>query len=623
MVSTQSQTRGRGRGFGRPAGGTETSVRNANFAKLGEFLDADVLATATFMPEDRVVAFLKNREVIRGEQASQISQYLSYAGFPEGWLDIPSSQVEPKLVSGILGLAAEAKDLSPIRRMNLKRLAKHFEGRYLDLADCIEILEESLVRMLNGITKFDDERMGHINPLLVRAGFPSDWLETPNADLTDAMVAGLVARLNMDEEDEESHAPVVAAPAPVAPTPAPKAATPKAAPASAKKAAAPKPKAAAPKLASAPKAAPEPKAAATPMTASVATPVAAPAAAPVRIPGLPIGVQRAARPLVTQAKPEKVVAAPALKKAPPMDADTRKRYKARAAALEALLSNAKRGVKAYLWRDKLGRSLPYWANVRTGAIAFKDDLMNQVTDALELPRGWLDNPVSPPPTIAAWVFDAPLPSAEKAALVKEAAETAKAAAKVAAKAPAKPAAKPSAPKKAAAPVAAKPVEPKTVVPEQAAPTVEAAPVISRRVERSVAKVTDKTGIFEKEVPVVRKRVVIKAAPQGVILPVETAPIEPMVILASETAPQVVTPPVPVEVPAAAPVVSAPAEAVVAVTATVPSGFVLGDAGEPRSDAWPVARAVAETLLEFSRAGKLTEQDAVRMLAYLHQVAIPR
>lgn len=607
MVSTQSHTRSRGRGFGRPSASNEVSVRNANFAKLGEVLDSDVLAAATVMPEEQVAAFLKNRDTIRTEQAVQISQYLSYAGFPEGWLDIPNSQVDPTLVAGVMTLAAEATDLAPIRRANLKRLAKQFDGRYSVLADCIEILEESLVRILGGITKFDNERMGHINPLLVRAGFPADWLETPNAELTPAMVAGLEARLHMSDDEEDRPASPPAA-KPSAPAVDVKPAPQKAKPAAKKPAVTKEDKPSV--VATKPKTAEEPTEAAAPV--AEAAPVAQP---PKRIPGLPIGVQRAARPVMTQAKPEEKKP-----KAPPIDAETRKKYKARAAALSQLLENAKHGVKAYLWRDRIGRSLPYWANVRSGAIAFNDDLAAQVVSVLDLPTGWLDNPVFPPPTIASWVYDTPLPSVEKEALVKDAAETAKAskAKPVKAEAKAQAATKPKAAAKPA------PVVPASAVAEQE----PAAPVVSRRVEKSVIEVTDRTGLFAKQVPTTRKRVVVKAAPkEGISLPTATEPAAPTVLLAQPGQQQggvpvqelLVSEPVAAE--ASVPVQVAPA-APVAPVAPVVRGFMLGEPGTERSEPGPVARAVADTLLEFSRSGKLTEKDAVRMLAYLHEVALP-
>lgn len=84
---------------------------------------------------------------------------------------------------------------------------------------------------------------------------------------------------------------------------------------------------------------------------------------------------------------------------------------ARANALEQLLEGARRGVKVTLWRDLLNSSLPFWGNIRRGAVLFRDDLASAAEQAMGLPQGWLDNPSFPPPSLAAWLNDpnAPLP----------------------------------------------------------------------------------------------------------------------------------------------------------------------------------------------------------------------
>lgn len=81
----------------------------------------------------------------------------------------------------------------------------------------------------------------------------------------------------------------------------------------------------------------------------------------------------------------------------------------RAAALEQLLESARRGAKVTLWRDLLKSSLGYWGNIRRGQVFLRDQLANDITTALGLPEGWLDNPVFPPPALADWVMDANVP----------------------------------------------------------------------------------------------------------------------------------------------------------------------------------------------------------------------
>lgn len=105
------------------------------------------------------------------------------------------------------------------------------------------------------------------------------------------------------------------------------------------------------------------------------------------------------------------VAAPAAAPAKQVGADSLDRETSlrRAAALEQLLESARRGAKVTLWRDLLKSSLGYWGNIRRGQVFLRDQLANDITTALGLPEGWLDNPVFPPPALADWVMDANVP----------------------------------------------------------------------------------------------------------------------------------------------------------------------------------------------------------------------
>ncbi|KWA84049.1 hypothetical protein WL29_22035 [Burkholderia ubonensis] len=99
---------------------------------------------------------------------------------------------------------------------------------------------------------------------------------------------------------------------------------------------------------------------------------------------------------------------------------------ARAEALEKLLDDARRGAKVTLWRDILGSSLPFWGNIRRGAVLFRDELARGVEQAMGLPDNWLDHPKFPPKTMAAWVTDptAPVPTALEAQAAANDAQTA-------------------------------------------------------------------------------------------------------------------------------------------------------------------------------------------------------
>lgn len=102
---------------------------------------------------------------------------------------------------------------------------------------------------------------------------------------------------------------------------------------------------------------------------------------------------------------------PPERKQPARGTVTKEASMARANALEQLLDGARRGVKVTLWRDLLNSSLPFWGNIRRGAVLFRDDLASAAEQAMGLPQGWLDNPSFPPPSLAAWLNDpnAPLP----------------------------------------------------------------------------------------------------------------------------------------------------------------------------------------------------------------------
>lgn len=141
----------------------------------------------------------------------------------------------------------------------------------------------------------------------------------------------------------------------------------------------------------------------------------------------------------------------------------------RSAALEQLLESARRGAKVTLWRDLLKSSLGYWGNIRRGQVFLRDQLAKDITTALGLPDGWLDNPEFPPPTLAAWVMnaDVPLPGAAAPASAasakpktpKAGARTLTAAASMQPPAPQAPEATPVAATPAPAPAPAQPAAP--------------------------------------------------------------------------------------------------------------------------------------------------------------------
>ena len=139
---------------------------------------------------------------------------------------------------------------------------------------------------------------------------------------------------------------------------------------------------------------------------------AAPAPAPV---AKKVVVKKAAKAATGAATKPAAAAKPAYVRG--QDKPSTERSQARADAIDRLMENSRRGAKVTLWRDFLGKSLPFAGNIRRGVAMFSDDMANLAEEALGLPNGWIDDPVFPPPsTLAAWVMDAsvPLPTPKKA-----------------------------------------------------------------------------------------------------------------------------------------------------------------------------------------------------------------
>lgn len=445
-------------GTGRGKSSGPRSRRSANLSRLARELGGqDLLGAALGLTSEAMTILVDGRDHARENQyGAHLAARLKDAGIPATWLDRQDAKVAPEYLNALRTFAAASSNKAPIRRANFRRIATAFEGREQVLADALEMVVSAIPNVVDGLLEMDDGRFGHMNPRLMRAGFPDSWLEQAEPDLTDEMLLSL-EQLATDEyerhfeTDERAHKgqTFVAPPAPES-TPTPQ---PTAAPVDKPKETvmAPKSQPAQPSL---PPQQPEFKAGGMPSSKPMAHPsaggtralprsvmaagrsISGPAAKPIgsapaksisrsappaQMPQPPAAAASAAQnPPAAQTPATQNTPAAAQSTAPvakhsnppaPRSTVSKEVSMARAEALEELLKTARRGAKVTLWRDLVGSSLPFWGNIRRGAVLFRDDLAQAVEKALELPKGWLDKPTYPPATIAAWLTDenAPVP----------------------------------------------------------------------------------------------------------------------------------------------------------------------------------------------------------------------
>lgn len=425
---------------GKPRTGASRSRRSANLGRLGEELGMDLLGAALGLSEQTLRILVEGRDQAREEQYSaHLATRFKDAGIAPAWLDRTYAAMAPEHLSKLRNFAAASSTKSPIRRSNFRRLAAAFDGREDVLADALEMVPSAVSNVAEGRLEFDDGRFGHINPRLVRAGFPDGWLEQAEPDLTDAMLISLeqLATDDYERKFEEAEAlkqsalekPVQAHVGPALAPVVAKPVQPVAVPADTSKetimATANQRQTKAPQQQ--PTFSPTPPQFKAGGLSGAAKPMAHPSSAGAKLPrsvlasGRSVGAATPGKPSAASASaaaaqkstqssasaPAHSPAAPAPERRTlaPRGSVTKEVSLARAEALEKLLADARRGVKVTLWRDILGSSLPFWGNIRRGAVLFRDDLAEGVVEAMGLPTGWLDNPSFPPATMAAWVTD--------------------------------------------------------------------------------------------------------------------------------------------------------------------------------------------------------------------------
>lgn len=581
MISRGMQPRSNAQGklFAARAG-RDHSVRTVNLNRLCKQIEPDILAAAILLREDLIRAYLQGKEQIRNEYAQEIGINLADAGFPPDWLDTSGAPITPAMLTALRELAAASTQKGPIRRENLKRLMAAFDSKLDVLADALEIIVPSLKNIANGSAQLDDQRMGHLNPRLMSAGFPDGWLELPSAPIEPGWLDSLTAQAtdayeraiqseelherqaeeNAAAREAELAAKLVISPLPLAQL---------------------KPNNTEVTVTKTQTAAPTKGAAA-------AGPATAPAKLPAGVARGKVGAGRAlpGRAIATAAptlpaKANAPVAAPAIAEAP-LEAQstgekiTKAQSLLRAAALDTLMSTSRRGARVCLWRELLGKSLPYSGNVKHGAILLRDELAQEISDVLGLPGvGWFDHPTFPPATLSAWVTnkDLPLPTTKEEA-IQLAQQGQTKIAKKSAKAthPATP--------PAAAPT--KIVRPNVA---QTAPRPQVAVTVEQMPGASAAKVRAMGTLARRTLP--GKPVTV---PQSNVRPATAAP---------------------------SPVVAAPAPAPVAVTPTPQTGFVwIPSHDTPLAAPGPLAQALAGEINKLSMAGVFSENDAIKMLYYL-------
>lgn len=453
-------------------------ARTTNLRKLCEELGQDLVGAALGLDDDAMRVLLEGRgHPKEDDYNAHLTHRMSEVGIPAGWLDKQYSATPPSYIRSLRALAAESPNKAPIRRANFKKVAEAFEGREEILSDALDMVPSAIRNVAAGLLLFDDGRFSHVNPRLMKAGFPDGWLEQPEPKLEPEMVQSLEKQA-VDELEREhaefqaDHAQSQAAEQAAAslaqtqtssktsqfaeesaaqeefsltPSPAPSD-TPKEPAMPTARSVTKTPKKSSGKgpslkpfqgvLPTAPKAPGKPAAgprknlplailAGQQPAAPKGMPKAAAAGAPKK-PGskptkAPVASGLKSAPIAAAAQSPKaspVAPAPAGKKRGPrvrMDKEVSQR---RAVALAQLLENQRRGVKSALWDNIMGSSLAMWGNMRRGTVAFKDETADKVTAAMGLPEGWLDDPVFPPPSLAQWVTDpeAPLPTGETQAV---------------------------------------------------------------------------------------------------------------------------------------------------------------------------------------------------------------
>lgn len=434
---------------------TGRSQLSLNIRKLVDVMEIDLLSASLGIRESVLRDILSGKE--NGDTYRQfLEQKLDEAGFASHWLDRANAQLFPDQIKELKLLASTSTQKAPLRRNNLKTLMLAFDGKLDILADALDVVQNSLLKVAEGELILDDQRFGHFNPRLVEAGFPDGWLDLPQAKVEDEWAQGLV-RMAADQyesylssvEEKQNTLPLLAvsstpsitsnitmATNPVTPgskvdtasmisnAPPPVAGkgknsllssifaprNPQAKPIrdpeiDKSQELAPTPASAPVKTESAPteKATPYVLKGSTPPTLSKKT---AEVAAPVKADVFGrAGTAMSPAAIMQEAQRKEQAQQQQTPKASKADTVS----SLRAARFEALMDKAHRGLRTYIWHDLLQKKLAHFYSIKEGVNRFTDEQANAITQALGLPQGWLDDPQGDLMIALPWVYDKSLP----------------------------------------------------------------------------------------------------------------------------------------------------------------------------------------------------------------------
>jgi len=369
-----------------------------NLGRIIRVLEPDLLASALGVSESVLNTLLRDADRNVSEQyRPRLVEKLGQGGLPAAWLWTPNITLRPEHIEKLRKMASQASNKAPIRRANFLKLVKAFEHNMELLADALEMNLDSVLAVADGKLPLDEQRFGHINPILAQAGFPDGWLEEDDAPLSKNGIERLEALavdsyerdicmyedyLNKNaptkEEDLIPTQQLIEAESGIMET-----------------------------IAST-------QSPSTQTDPEAISQVVVPPAEPPKLPGM----INPPTPVTTAYSSDSplMAAATALKaKKGSFKVDPVihvKRYE----ALKRLIDESPSSVVSVIFEDALGGYATEWSQMKTlGKKWFTDEFARKVETALELPNLWFDNPTFPPASLVAWMTDKSAPKPPKKA----------------------------------------------------------------------------------------------------------------------------------------------------------------------------------------------------------------
>lgn len=198
------------RQFGRQRPRGNRPVASVNLGKLADVVGNDVLASSLGLTEQVLVKIIQGQEVAQDYQA-HIEHHFKEAGIPSSWLNQTNASIKPEVVTALRRIAAGSVNKAPTRRHNFQVLVDAFQGRIEAMSDALDISEPSIRGLADGRLEITEERVNHLNPRLMRAGFPDGWLDQPRAQVEESWVPKLEAIAAAEEQEAEAQRQVDAA----------------------------------------------------------------------------------------------------------------------------------------------------------------------------------------------------------------------------------------------------------------------------------------------------------------------------------------------------------------------------------------------------------------------------